>query len=177
MKKFGLVVGFIITFLIIYILQSNFFSWFTIAGIKPNLIVVFVLFIGLFTNKIYGLTFGVIFGLLLDIFISKKIGLSSIMLGGVGLIGGILDKNFSKDSKITIIGMVAATTFLYELISYIVNAMIFSYIWEPKEFLIKVIIEVIYNSILTIVLYPLMQKVGFNIQDMFKQSKILTRYY
>ncbi len=177
MKKFGLVIGFIVIFLCIYILQSNFFSWFTIAGIKPNLIVVFVLFIGLFTNKVYGLTFGVIFGLLLDIFISKKIGLSAIMLGGLGLIGAILDKNFSKDSKITIIGMVAVTTFFYELINYIINSMIFSYIWEPKEFLVKVIVEVIYNSILTIILYPLMQKVGFNIQDMFKQSKILTRYY
>lgn len=177
MKKFGLVVGFIITFLLIYILQSNFFSWFTIAGIKPNLIVIFVLFIGLFTNKIYGLTFGVVFGLLLDVFISKKIGVSAIMLGGVGLIGAILDKNFSKDSKITIIGMVMATTFLYELISYIINSIIFSYIWEPKEFLIKIIIEVIYNAILTIILYPVMQKIGFNIQDMFKQNKILTRYY
>lgn len=177
MKKFGIVIAFILIFLFIYILQSNFFSWFTIAGVKPNLIIIFVLFIGLYTNRIYGLTFGIIFGLLLDIFIGKKIGLSSIILGGVGLIGGILDKNFSKDSKITIIGMVVVTTFLYELISYIVNAMIFSYIWEPKEFLIKVIIEVIYNSILTIILYPIMQKGGFNIQDMFKQSKILTRYY
>ena len=64
MKKFWLAIGFIITFLIIYLLQSNFFSWFTIAGIKPNLIIIFVLFIGLFTNRMYGLTFGVIFGLL-----------------------------------------------------------------------------------------------------------------
>lgn len=177
MKKFGLVVGFIITFIIIYILQSNFFSWFTIAGVKPNLIIVFVLFIGLFTNEVYGLTFGVIFGLLLDIFISKKIGVSAIMLGLTGILGAILDKNFSKDSKITILGMVMITTFLYEFISYIVNSMIFSYIWEPKQFLIKVIIEVIYNAILTIILYPIMQKIGLNIQDMFKQNKILTRYY
>lgn len=177
MKKFWLAIGFIITFLIIYLLQSNFFSWFTIAGIKPNLIIIFVLFIGLFTNRMYGLTFGVIFGLLLDIFISKKIGVSAIMLGAIGLLGGILDKNFSKDSKITIVGMVMITTFLYEFGAYIINSMIFSYIWEPKSFLIKVIIEVIYNAILAIILYPTIQRIGFSIQDMFKENKILTRYY
>lgn len=177
MKKFWLAIGFMITFLIIYLLQSNFFSWFTIAGIKPNLIIIFVLFIGLFTNRMYGLTFGVIFGLLLDIFISKKIGVSAIMLGAIGLLGGVLDKNFSKDSKITIIGMVMISTFLYEFVTYIINSMIFSYIWEPKGFLVKVVVEIIYNGILTIILYPTMQKIGFSIQDMFKENKILTRYY
>lgn len=177
MKKFWLAIGFMITFLIIYLLQSNFFSWFTIAGIKPNLIIIFVLFIGLFTNRMYGLTFGVIFGLLLDIFISKKIGVSAIMLGAIGLLGGVLDKNFSKDSKITIIGMVMISTFLYEFATYIINSMIFSYIWEPKGFLVKVVVEIIYNGILTIILYPTMQKIGFSIQDMFKENKILTRYY
>ena len=177
MKKFGLGVAFIIIFLIIYLLQSNFFSWFTIAGVKPNLIVIFVLFIGLFTNRIYGLSFGIIFGLLLDIFISKKIGISSIMLGITGLLGGVLEKNFSKDSKITIIAMVVATTFIYEFITYTVNSMIYSFSWEIIPFLIKIIIEMIYNGILTIILYPILQKTGFEIQDMFKENKILTRYY
>ena len=60
-------------FILIYLLQSNFFSWFTIAGVKPNLVVMLVLFIGLFAGRIYGLTFGVIFGLLIDIFIGKRL--------------------------------------------------------------------------------------------------------
>lgn len=177
MKKFGLAVCFTLIFIIIYLLQSNFFSWFTIAGVKPNLIIIFVLFIGLFTNRILGLSYGVIFGLLLDIFINKKIGISAIMLGIVGLLGGILDKNFSKDSKITIIGMVIVTTFIYEFAMYIINSVIFSYVWEMKAFFIKIIIEMIYNAIITIILYPMMQKTGYRIQDMFKQNKILTRYY
>lgn len=99
------------------------------------------------------------------------------MLGAIGLLGGVLDKNFSKDSKITIIGMVMISTFLYEFVTYIINSMIFSYIWEPKGFLVKVVVEIIYNGILTIILYPTMQKIGFSIQDMFKENKILTRYY
>ncbi len=177
MKKVGLVIGLIITFIIIYILQSNFFSWFTLAGIKPNLFIILVLFIGLFAGRMYGITFGVIFGLLLDIFISKKIGISSIMYGIIGLLGGVLDKNFSKDSKITIIGMVIVTTFIYEFGNYLINSIIFSYTWETLSFLIKVIIEIFYNAVLTIILYPIIQRVGFSIQDLFKENKILTRYF
>lgn len=177
LKKVSLVIGLFLTFILIYLLQSNFFSWFTIAGVKPNLMVIFVLFIGLFAGRVYGLTFGVIFGIIIDIIISKKVGVSAIMYGAIGILGGVLDKNFSKDSKITIIGMVIVSTFLYEFISYIINAMIFSYTWEMLNFIIKVIIEVIYNTILTIILYPTIQKVGYGIQDMFRENKILTRYY
>lgn len=177
MKKILLSIAVFLVFILIYILQTNFFSWFTIAGIKPNLIVMLVLFIGLFAGKIYGLTFGVIFGILIDIFISKKIGLSAIMYGAIGIFGGILDRNFSKDSKATIVGMVIISTFLFEFVSYITNSIIFSYTWEMLTFFIKLIIEIIYNSILTIILYPIIQKTGFGVQDMFKENKILTRYY
>ncbi len=177
MKKALLGIVAFLAFILIYILQTNFFTWFTIAGVKPNLVVMLVLFIGLFAGRIYGLTFGVIFGLLIDIFISKKIGLSAIMYGAIGIFGGILDRNFSKDSKVTIVGMVIISTFLFEFASYITNAMIFSYTWEMLTFIVKLIIEIIYNSILTIILYPTIQKVGFSVQDMFKENKILTRYY
>lgn len=177
MKKVLLFIAVFLAFILIYVLQTNFFTWFTIAGVKPNLVVMLVLFIGLFIGSIYGLTFGVIFGLLIDIFISKKIGISAIMLGTIGILGGILDKNFSKDSKVTIIGMVIISTFLFEVLLYIINAMIFSYTWEMVSFITKLIIEIIYNSILTIILYPTIQKAGFAAQDMFKENKILTRYY
>ena len=99
------------------------------------------------------------------------------MYGAVGILGGVLDKNFSKDSKITIVGMVIVSTFLFEFISYIINALIFSYSWELLNLIIKIIIEIIFNSILTIILYPTIQKVGYSVQDMFKENKILTRYY
>ena len=51
MKK--VLIGFLlfIAFFIIYFLQVNIFSTFTIAGVKPNLFIMYVLFIGLFANQ------------------------------------------------------------------------------------------------------------------------------
>ena len=52
---------------------------------------------------------------MLDLFIGRKVGITAIMLGTVGFIGGMFDKNFSKESRITIIIMVVASTFIYEI--------------------------------------------------------------
>ena len=51
MKKLGIIIGFVLTFFIIYLLQVNIFSNLTINGIRPNLFVIFVLFIGLFAQS------------------------------------------------------------------------------------------------------------------------------
>ena len=166
-----------IVFIIIYILQANFFSWFTIAGIKPNLFVIFVAFLGLFGGKYTGLTAGVITGLVLDFSIGKNVGVSAIMLAVVGILSSYLEKNFSKDSKITIILIMMASTLIYEVGVYVINAIIFSYevvIWNIIRILV---IEVLYNAILTIILYPLIQKIGYGLEKLYKESTILTRYF
>ena len=116
-------------------------------------------------------------GFLLDIFIGKKIGVSAVLLGLIGAAGGFLDKNFSKDSKITIIAMVIIATFFYEFFQYLINSVIFTFTWEIKTFIVKLLIEIVYNAILTILLYPLIQKTGFSIEDLFKEKNVLTRYY
>lgn len=166
-----------IAFIIIYILQANFFTWFTIAGIKPNLFVIFVVFLGLFGGRYIGLTSGVIVGLLLDLFVGKSVGISAIMLGIVGIFAGFLDKNFSKDSKITIILMIVATTLVYEIGSYVINTFIFSYEVVILNFIKILLIELLYNAILTIILYPIIQKAGFALEEIYKENKILTRYF
>ena len=84
MKKALSIIILFITFIIIYLLQANFFNWFNIAGVKPNLFIVFVLFLGLFLGKIYGTTIGVISGFLIDLFIGKRLGINAIVLGIAG---------------------------------------------------------------------------------------------
>ena len=99
MKKFIINIFLVISFFIIYFLQLNFFSWFRIAGVMPNLFVILVFYIGLFSGRSMGLTYGIIFGLVLDLLIGENVGTTAIMLGIIGIIGGILDKNFSKDAS------------------------------------------------------------------------------
>lgn len=178
MKKVQIIISLILVFFVIYFLQSNFFEWFTISGIKPNLFVILVLFIGLFMGRTYGICFGIIFGLFLDILIGRNIGISAVMLGTIGLIGGYIDKNFSKDSRIMVMAMVAVATLVYELVSYIIQSTVLSYYTLEIIILAKIlVIEIIYNIIITIIIYPLIKRSGYYIEGIFKESNILTRYF
>lgn len=177
MKKVLINILLIIVFIFIYLIQINLFTSFKIAGIMPNLFVIYVLFIGLFYSRIAGTVYGVIFGILLDLFIGRKMGVTSIMLGVTGLIGGIFDRNFSKESRFTIIIMVAICTFFYEFSVYVIKYFMYHFSFEFINFLEMLLVESIYNIILTIILYPLMQNLGYKIEEVYKGNKILTRYF
>lgn len=67
MKKGVTIIALILTFIIIYLIQINMFNWFNIAGVKPNLFIIFILFIGLYSGLKMGTIFGIIFGLIIDL--------------------------------------------------------------------------------------------------------------
>ena len=135
MKKVLITIILALVAYIIYFLQSNFFNWFTIAGIKPNLFILLILFIGLFGGKTLGTIYGVAIGLIIDLLLRNQIGITAISLGIVGFLSGIFDKNFSKDSRITIMIMTFAVTIISELISYLANYFIFSINFEIMAFI------------------------------------------
>ncbi len=177
MRKTLTVICLILIFFLIYFLQVNIFSTFTIAGIKPNLFVIYVLFIGLFANQFIGISFGVVIGLILDFLYGKTIGISAVMFCIIGYLGSYFDKNFSKENKLTIIFMVAGATFIYELGTYFLNSVILKFDREFLYFTKIVLIEMLYNVLLSIILYPLIQKAGYVIDRNFKKNNILTRYF
>lgn len=96
MKKILSTIIILLIFILIYFLQSNFFNWFNIAGVKPNLFIILVLITGLFVGKIYGATTGIVLGLLLDFFIGKKLGMYAIQLGLAGLLRRNLQQKLFK---------------------------------------------------------------------------------
>ncbi len=176
MKKVLIYIGIFITFIFIYLLQSNLFTWFNIAGVQPNLFVILILFCGLFTGKNSGLICGVIFGILLDLFLQTSVIIEPIMLGILGYVSGILAKNFSKENRLNIMIMVIATTFIYEIGVYTLKIIINSLQLEILEFIRIVLIETIYNAMITIIIYPMFQHLGLKVEDKLFGNKIL-RYF
>ena len=177
MKKILSIITIFITFVFIYFLQSNFFTWFNIAGIKPNLFIILSLFIGIFIGKIYGTTIGIIIGLLLDFFIGNALGINAIVLGAIGFLGGVFTKNFSKDSRITIMLMSCVATFAAELIYYIFQIILFDASIEIFRFIKIISIEVLFNAMIIIIIYPIIDKTGIILERIFTEDKVLTRYY
>ena len=177
MKKTIINISLVLIAYFLYFLQSNFFSWFTIAGVMPNLFVILVLFIGLFHGRTAGIIYGLAIGMILDLVLGKQIGVNMIGLGIIGFLAALFDKNFSKDSRATIMFMVLGATIIFEVMVYVANGILYASNMELFNFVKILAVEVIYNLILTIIIYPLIQKFGYYIENEYKGNKILTRYF
>lgn len=77
----------------------------------------------------------------------------------------------------TIILMTIGVTAIYEIGMYLINYMIISINVEIIPFIKILLIEILYNVIITIILYPILQKAGYYIEESFRGKEILTRYY
>lgn len=177
MKKVLIHISLIISFIVIYLLQTIFFSHFTIAGIMPNIFIILMLYIGLYMGRTMGVIYGIIYGIFIDIWIGKNLGITSIALALVGLLGGIFDKTFSKDSRITVLLMGIVCTIIYEVALYFMQYLTMGINVEIIKFIKILLIEVLYNTILIIILYPIMKGTGYEIENEIKGDKILTRYF
>ena len=114
--------------------------------------------------------FGFLFGFYIDILNGRVVGISAILLCLIGFLAEYIYKNISNENKFTMMLLVALSTFLFESLEYIF------YIWklgaslELFSFIKILFIEVLYNVILTIMLYPLIQKGGNILVDTFKNK-------
>lgn len=173
MKKAADIFFIILIFFIIYFLQSNFFTWFNIAGVMPNLFIVLIMLIGLFMKRKFGFIFGIVFGLLIDLFIGVRIGINAISLAIVGLCAETLDKSFSKDNRITVMFLTCILTVLAEIIMYTLQILFCGATLQVLEFTKVVSIEVAYNAIIIAVIYPLFLAFGTKIEDDFTNKSFL----
>ena len=176
MKKIISVLGIVIIFLSIYFLQSNFFSWFNIYSIKPNLFMIFVIFLGLFLGKEYGLTFGILLGLILDLFSSQIIGINAISLGAAGLLAGILAKNFSIEHKFTFIIIASLLTFIGESVYYALEIILIEAEVQLIIFIRILLIEIIFNDLIIIIIYPVLNKIGEKLKMMLEDETNYIKY-
>lgn len=177
MKKTISIFCLVVTFFFIYFLQSNFFTWFNISGIMPNLYVIFVLFIGLFIKRKVGLIFGMASGLYIEILLGRGVGIAALGLGIVGILGEVFSKNFSKDSRFIVTLMVIIATIFYETLLYILTMLRTSETIEILPFIRILLIETLFNVLLTIIIYPIMKKAGYYLENLFDDKFILTRYF
>lgn len=171
MKKVISIISIIVTFLLIYFLQINFFSWFNIDGVRPNLFVILLLFISLYINKPAGIIFGIIFGTFLDVLTSNKIGTTAIMYVLIAILVSYFNKNFSKDNKITFILMVVGCTTFFEVSSYILICVRNIIPLEVLRFSRMLVIELIFNILITIIIYPTIKNTGILLERIFKKNK------
>ena len=73
--------------------------------------------------------------------------------------------------------MIISSTIVFELGSYLFSLITLDINMEIISFIKILFIETLYNVIITIIIYPLIQKLGHILEETFKTRNILTRYF
>ncbi len=87
--------------LIALFLQITILNHLKIFGAKPDIILICVVFFGLFLGSSAGLGAGVAAGLLIDIFVLDFFGINALIYGVTGFLAGLLSTKVFKESKKT----------------------------------------------------------------------------
>ena len=73
--------------------------------------------------------------------------------------------------------MAAISTIVCEIVSYIFQIILFKLSVEIGTFIKIILLEIIFNSLIIMIIYPLIEKLGTILERVFTKDKILTRYY
>ncbi len=143
----------VIILILNFILQTTVFKHFSIIGVVPNTALIIVVIFALLRGKYKGAFTGLIAGLLQDILFAKIIGINALIYFLLGYVVGVLGDKVFKESLMLAFLTMLGSTLIYHIAYYLF--MIFlsrdiSFITMIKDIAIK---EMIYNSILTILIY------------------------
>jgi cell shape-determining protein MreD len=95
----------------------------------------------------------------------------------IGYSGELLQKRFPKNSKITLIIMSSITTGGYELLRVCYRYMFYSSHIAFIQFVTTLSIELLFNAILIIILYPIINRIGIIADDTFNGNDAITKYF
>lgn len=101
-----------------YLLQSSVFSHFELAGVVPDIVIIFVITTGYLQGKTYGMFFGLFSGLLMDFCIGSYIGYFAIMYMLIGYMSGFGNKIYDKDDYTLPIIFIGTGELLYQHMYY-----------------------------------------------------------
>ena len=173
MKKALCIFLIFLIFFIIYFLQSNICSLIKLNNIKPNLFLVYAVFLGVAFNKYIAYSLAIVMGLFLDLTIGQNLGIFAIGLGITALISNILKNRINYINRITVSTIMAILTIVYNIIIYLLNIIIIDINVELIEFIKVAFIEMLYNSLIIILIYPILKKKTEIIQEIFEFKNIL----
>lgn len=164
-KKFPLL--FLISILFV-IVQQAFFWRFSIAGIVPDIVFVYIVCFSLIRNEVESIIIALFTGIIRDSFFPGVFGINTIVYIITAYLVGLIQKRIYKDSVIIPIFVNFGATYLKGLINFAFFYLL-SYKFDFSRFALdKNLIESIYNSLLSIIIYRIILK--YNDNKLLKQD-------
>ena len=136
-------------------LQGGPLNYVKIFGAKPDLLLILVVFFGLFLGPSAGLESGLAAGLLKDIFALDFLWINAVSLGAAGFIAGAINTQFFRESKradfvCVFLFTIFSMSIHYAIVAIISNSLAFNF---AEFFMNSVIPAALYTAFLSIPIY------------------------
>ena len=168
MKK-GIIAAIFIWML--FLLQSTVFQSLSFNGIVPNLLIVLTVSYGFMSGEKWGLIVGFFCGLLCDIFFGDVIGFHALIMMYIGYLNGKFSGGFYPEDIILPMVLNVLSDVSYGFLCYIFMFLLRGRLNFPYYFLHVILPEVVYTTLMTIFLYPLILFVNTRLDRPKKRSK------
>ena len=151
-------------YLILLIVALYFFQVFVIDnrdlfGVKPNLILILVIVVSLWYGIYKGTIFAFIIGFITDIIFGNTSGMFLISYTLTGAITGLINYNYRRENKISLVYVTLISTAIFEVIQYM-EYLFLTHTYSSIFYFIKqIILASILNTIIVFIIYRLIYKV------------------
>lgn len=156
--------------LVCFVLQSSVFTWFSFAGIIPNLMIILTSAFGFMRGEKEGLLIGFFCGLFSDIFFGEFLGFYALVLMYIGFINGKFSRIFYPEDIKLPIALIVISDISYGLLCYILLFLLRGKLNLPYYFTRIILPEALYTIVITMFLYPLILKVNEKLEAKEKRS-------
>lgn len=153
----GFIIGIII--LVNFVFESTLYHSIAVRGVKPDVTLIIIVAVAILKGKDYGAIAGMAAGILQDVIFGKPVGLTALSYMFAGyLVGFNSEKIFKENFVVPVVFTAGATVVRHTL------ALFFYYAFNLNIPVLKyvksiVFIELLYNCVISIPVYAVLQQV------------------
>lgn len=139
------------------VLPGTTFQYFSWGGIKPDITMLWVIYIALHHRPVQGVLYGFVIGLIVDFYLGRYIGLYAIILAVVAFLISLLQQRWYKENIPLTMLLVFIVTFLGQSLMVIV-ATTAGLNWYFGDAVKEIIGISFYNCLLVPLTYPFVHR-------------------
>ena len=141
-----------------FLLQCTVLNTVAVFGITPNILLVLTIVYSFFFQKMDGIVFSLLFGLIQDMFFGQVVGISPLIYFAVGMLLKMVRSVVFRDNKLLLILVTAAATLFYTAAYWALNSMMLQADMSLIYWLKSVPVSIVWNYIVLLLLLPIARK-------------------
>lgn len=134
-------------------LETTLFSRYSLQGIVPDLVLIFVTFYAIDNGAMPGMKYGFLCGLFEDLYMGRFIGMNALAKGITAWVVGRFEVDVFKQNILVGFGSVFLGTVVNAILLFLLGMFAFPHFVVDKSIFLNLSGQVVYNSLLSIPFY------------------------